>query len=86
MPAMYLAGLPIPGPDVLELARLIYDPELSDRLEVAYGRGARILALESGERLTILRALEDGPSTAALSELRGVLLAEHTGRLRHGLV
>jgi len=26
MPAMYLAGLPIPGPDVLELARLVDDP------------------------------------------------------------
>ena len=25
MPAIYLAGLPIPGPDVLELARVIDD-------------------------------------------------------------
>ena len=52
MPAMYLAGLPIPGPDVLELARLVDDQALAERLETAYGNGARILALEiqSGNR------------------------------------
>ena len=59
MPAMYLAGLPIPGTDVLELARLVDDTRLADRLETAYGNGARILALEIAERETILRALED---------------------------
>jgi hypothetical protein len=32
MPAMYLAGLPIPGADVLELARLVNDPRLAERL------------------------------------------------------
>ena len=30
MPAMYLAGLPIPGPDVLELARLVDDQALAE--------------------------------------------------------
>ena len=86
MPAMYLAGLPIPGPDVLELARLLDDQALAERLETAYGNGARILALEIDERLTILRALEDGPPNRALSELRGLLLQEHTARIRDGLV
>ena len=49
------------------------------------GRGARILALEIDEREIILRALEDGPHTAALAEPRGVLLAEHVGRKQTGL-
>ena len=31
MPAIYLAGLPIPGPDVLELARLIDDQALAEK-------------------------------------------------------
>jgi hypothetical protein len=84
-PAMYLAGLPVPPSDVLELARLMDDPDLADRLETAYGRGARILALEVDERITILRALEDGTQTRALAELRAVLLEEHVGRLRNGL-
>jgi hypothetical protein len=47
MPPMYLAGLPISGTDVLELARLVDDPELAGRLETAYGREARILAPRS---------------------------------------
>lgn len=85
MPAMYLAGLPIPGSDVLELARLVDDPALVGRLETAFGRGARIFALEIDERETILRALDDLP-TAALAELCGTLLAEHVGRVRDGLV
>ena len=80
------AGLPIPGPDVLELARLVDDQALAERLETAYGNGARILALEIQERESILRALENGPPTAALAELRGTLLAEHVGRVRDGLV
>lgn len=72
--------------DLLELARLVDNPELADRLQRAYGRGARILALEIADREMILRALEDGPATTALAELRGVLLAEHVGRVRDGLV
>ena len=54
VPAMYLAGLPIPGRDVLELARLVNDARLAERLETAYGNGARILALEIQERESIL--------------------------------
>jgi hypothetical protein len=41
--------------------------------------------LENTDRETILRALEDGPATAALAELRGVLLAEFVDRKRTGL-
>jgi hypothetical protein len=66
MPAMYLAGLPIPASDVLQLARLVDEPEPANRLESAYGRGARILALEIEERHALLRALEDGPPSAGV--------------------
>ena len=69
MQAMYLAGLPIPGPDVLELARPIEDE--AERLETAYGNGVRILALRIPERESIVRALEEGRPTAALAEPRG---------------
>ena len=81
MPAMYLAGLPIPGPDVLELARLVNDSRLAERLETAYGDGARILALGIQERESILRALDD-PPTRAFGELRATLLQEHVARVR----
>lgn len=82
---MYLAALPIPGPDVLEFARLVDDQAVAERLETAYGSGARIRALEIQERESNIRALEDGPPSAALAELRGTLLAEHVGRVRAGL-
>ena len=81
MPAMYLAGLPTPGTDVLELARLIDDRALAERLETAYGNGASILALEIQERESIVRALDD-PPTKALAERRAVLLQEHVARVR----
>ena len=84
MPKMHIAGYPVPPSDVLELARLVDDPELAGRLEAAYGRGARILALDIDERLSILRAFDDAP-TRALAHPRAVLLHEHVGRQRDGL-
>ena len=87
MPAIYLAGIPIPARLVLELARVLRDTELVDtaeRFEGAYDRQARIVALEVSAREGILRALEDPP--AGLEELRAVLLHEHVGRQREGLV
>jgi len=80
-----LAGFPIPGPDVLELARPIDDTRLAERLETAYGKGARILALDVPERETIVWALDEPPSKA-LAELRGMLLEEHVRRVRDRLV
>jgi hypothetical protein len=81
---MFLAGLPIPGSDGLELARLVGDGPLAERLESAYGRDVRVFGLDVREREAALQALDD-PPTRALAELRGVLLAEHTGRKRMGL-
>jgi hypothetical protein len=68
---------------VLELARLVDDETLGAKLEGAYGRMVRVLALEIHERETIIRALEDAPP--GLEELRGVLLREHAWRQREGL-
>lgn len=68
---------------VLELARLVDDTLLAERLEDAYRRDAKELGLETHERETILRALDDPPDR--LTELRAVLLAEHVGRVRDGL-
>ena len=31
--SMFIAGYPIPGPDVLDLARLVTDPDLAERLK-----------------------------------------------------
>lgn len=78
---MHLAGLPVPPADVLELARLVDDPRLAEKPETAYGKGARILALDVPERETIVWALED-PPTKALAELRAILLQEHVARTR----
>ena len=75
-----LAGIPVRDDLVLELARLVDDPDLEHRLEDAYGRDVRVLALTIPDRETILVALDDPP--AGLEELRGVLLREHTARAR----
>ena len=44
-----------------------------------------MFALDVPERENLLWALDD-PPTKALSELRAVLLEEHVGRVRDGLV
>jgi len=66
--------------DCLELARLVDDDALGSRLETAYRRKTRVLALTIDERELILRALDEPP--AGLEELRRVLLGEHTARAR----
>ncbi len=80
---MFLAGIPVHDDLILELARLVDDDALADRLEAAYGREVKVLGLDIPERETIIRALEDPPP--GLEELRGVLLREHEWRRREGL-
>ncbi len=69
---------------MLELARLVDHEALAGRLEEAYGAEVKVLALTVPERELIIDALLEPPP--GLEELRGVLLAEHTGRKREGLV
>ena len=56
----------------------------AERLERACDREARIVALDIPDSEAILRVLEDCPDE--LAELRAVLLQEHVGRVRDGLV
>jgi hypothetical protein len=80
---MHLAGVPLRDDLVLELARLVHDDQLATKLEDAWGRKVKILALDIPERETITRALAYPP--AGLEKLRGVLLREHVWRQREGL-
>jgi hypothetical protein len=81
---MHLAGVPVRDELVLELARLVDDDELGSRLETAYGRMTKVLELTIPARETIIRALDAPPP--GLKGLRAVLLREHVGRVRDGLV
>lgn len=80
---MMLAGTPVDDKLVLTLAGKLRDAALDDtaeKLETAYDREAKILALTIPDREPILRCLEDGP--AEFGELRPVLLREHDWRVR----
>ncbi len=85
--AMMLAGLRVPDRDVLELVSSLRDAGLdatAEKFEQAHGNEVVVLALIS-EREAILRTLDDAGSEV-LAELRAVLLCEHEGRVREGLV
>ena len=81
---MMLAGMRVPDDDVRELARLVEEPTQSVP-EKALALGTVVLALTIEDRERILWALDDA-RTDALAELRAVLLLEHEGRVRDGLV
>jgi hypothetical protein len=81
-----LAGVPIREEDVLEIAWVLRDggfEELALRLEDAVRLETKVLALTIPEWEMILRMLDD-PPTAALAELRGVLVREHEWSVREG--
>jgi hypothetical protein len=85
--SVYLAGVPVAARLVPRLAERVRDAGFDDtaeRLENAYDRETKVLALTTDDRDAILRALADGP--AELAELRGVLLRQHEWRRREGLV
>ena len=56
---------------------------MAEKLETGYDRETMVLALSIVDREPILRALDD-PTSDALAELRGVLLAEHEWRGARG--
>ena len=83
---MWLAGIPVADTAVRHLAASLREAELifaAERLERAYDREARIVALDIPDREAILRVLEDCPEE--LAELRATLLQEHVWRQREGL-
>lgn len=71
---MFVAGLPLRDELILELARLVDDPDLAKRLENCHSRDVKVLALDIPVRETILQALDDPPD--GLLELRATLLQE----------
>ena len=78
--------IPVADRAVLVLARGLREAQLihtAERLERAYDRKARIVALDIPDREAILRVLEDCPEE--LAELRATLLQEHVWRQREGL-
>jgi hypothetical protein len=83
---MLLCGIPVADRHVLELAGELRDSGFdatAARLEGAYERQTRLLALSIAEREEILAVLVDPPD--ALAELRAVLLLEAEWRAREGL-
>jgi hypothetical protein len=82
--SMMLAGLRVPDDDVRELARFV-DELTRSVSEKALALGTGVLALTIDDRERLLWALDDA-RTDALAELRAVLLLEHEGRVREGLV
>ena len=86
--SIMLAGVPMRGQDVLDLARLLRDTAFHDT-----GRGTR---RRIGGRTSNRRALDSGSrgdcpdagrsQTDSFAELRGVLLRKHKWRVREGLV
>jgi hypothetical protein len=81
---MTLAGVPVRRERVEWIADRLKDEPAGDRLQRALDNETRILGLEIVEREQILAALDDPP--AGLEELRAVLIEEHVGRKRDGLV
>jgi len=84
---MELAGFAVADEHVLDLVELLrsagYD-QTAERLRWAVRYGDELVGLRIADRLAILDVLEDG--SEGLSELRGVLAAEHRWRVRNGLV
>ena len=70
---MQLAGTHVADRDVLELARLAREVGfnyLAEKLETAYDRETRVLALTIDEREMIIRSLDDPPES--LDELSAI--------------
>ena len=85
---MLLAGFDVPESDVLDLAVTLRRADYAhaaDTLEGAIVAGLPDVALTIPDRVAILRVLDEPPD-GPLAPLRGLLLAEHVGRVRDGLV
>jgi hypothetical protein len=80
---IFLAGIPVRSELILELAGMVDDEDLGQKLRTALVNEITLLGLDVPERETILRALEDCPEE--LLELRATLLQEQVWRQREGL-
>jgi hypothetical protein len=75
---VFLCGVPIQSTLVLELATLVRDPALADKLERGVTRDLIVIGLTDDERTLVLKALADPP--VGLEEVRDTLLAEQRRR------
>jgi hypothetical protein len=81
---MFMAGIPIRDELVLQVARLVVDPELAAKLERAVERDVSVLALTLDERHAICDALGEHPPPG-LRELQATLRHEQEWRRAAGL-
>ena len=63
---------------MLELATLVRDPELADKLERGVKRDLIVIGLNDDERTSVLKALADPPP--GLEVVRETLLADQSRR------
>lgn len=75
---VFLAGVPVQSSLVLELATLVKDPRLADKLERGVKRDVIVIGLDDDERALVLKALADPPH--GLEDVRQTLLAEQSRR------
>jgi hypothetical protein len=75
---VFLAGVPVQSSLVLELATLVRDPGLVDKLERAVELDLIVIRLTDDERTTVLKALTSPP--VGLEEVRETLLEEESRR------
>jgi hypothetical protein len=75
---VFLCGVPIQSTLVLELATLVRDQALANKLERGVTRDLIVIGLTDDERTLLLRALADPP--VGLEEVRDTLLAEQSLR------
>ena len=75
---VFLCGVPIQSTLVVELATLVRDQALADKLERGVTRDLIVIGLTDDERTLVLRALADPP--VGLEEVRDTLLAEQSLR------
>ena len=75
---VFLAGVPVRSDLVLELASLVKDPLLAEKLERGVTRDVIVIGLDDDERTAVLKALANPPH--GLEEVRESLLAEQSRR------
>jgi hypothetical protein len=76
---VFLGGIPVAGDVIVDLAKLVKDPHLAEKLVYGVERDRITIPLDDSERAAILKALGADPGPG----FRGVheeLLAEHNRR------
>ena len=75
---MFLAGVPVHSSLVVELARLVGEPALTQKLELGVTRDVIAIRLDEDERALVLKALGNPPP--GLEDVRDTLLAQQVRR------